>query len=181
MLDLLLKPWWRIITIFLWHYHFNFVSWWCWTCRLRPWWRPSTRGRPRATCWTPTPWTWNRLHSLLIPYKKDKDRREGKPLRCCLGGRIDSFLCPASYFAPGRFEDLDELHQDDMNNRMHCARSLWRIGWIHPFLQIILVQARQWTMLSLKKQRRHSPSVLYLSFYGSYVRVHMQFMHICIR
>ena len=32
--------------------------------------------------------------------KKDKDRREGKGRRCCLGGRMDSFLCCGSYFAP---------------------------------------------------------------------------------
>ena len=37
---------------------------------------------------------------------KDKDRREGKGRRCCLGGgRIDSFLCRVGYFAPG-FEEL---------------------------------------------------------------------------
>ena len=52
-------------------------------------------------------------------YKKDKYRREGKGLRCCLGNRIYSIICHASYFALGRFR---------------------RIGGIHPFLQIILEQ-----------------------------------------
>ena len=30
-----------------------------------------------------------------------KDRREGKGRRCCLGDRIESIPCRASYFAPG--------------------------------------------------------------------------------
>ena len=29
---------------------------------------------------------------------------------------------------------------DDVNNRTNCTRTIWRTGWIHPFLQIILVQ-----------------------------------------
>ena len=33
---------------------------------------------------------------------KDLYRREGKGRRCCLGERIDSIPCRASYFAPGR-------------------------------------------------------------------------------
>ena len=31
-----------------------------------------------------------------------------------------------------RFEEQDELHQDDMKNRMNCTRTIWRIGWITP-------------------------------------------------
>ena len=42
-------------------------------------------------------------------YKKDKYRRKGKCRRCCLGDRIDSIPCHASYFAPGLFEDRDEF------------------------------------------------------------------------
>ena len=38
-------------------------------------------------------------------YKKNNDRSEGKSRRCCLGDSIVSFLCRASYFEPGRFED----------------------------------------------------------------------------
>ena len=34
-------------------------------------------------------------------YKKYKCRRAGKGRRCCLRGRIVSFLCHASSFAPG--------------------------------------------------------------------------------
>ena len=50
--------------------------------------------------------------------KKDKYRRKDKGRRCCLGDRIASIPCRVSYCALGRF---------------------WRIGWIHPFLQIILL------------------------------------------
>ena len=82
---------------------------------------------------SPTKWT-------MIPLKRDKDRREGKGRRYCLGGRIDSSLCCTCYFASGRLEDLDELHQDDMKNWMNCTRTKWRKGWIVPFLQLILMQ-----------------------------------------
>ena len=41
--------------------------------------------------------------------KKDKDRREGKGRRCCLGDRIDSMYCRASYFAPGWYDERDEF------------------------------------------------------------------------
>ena len=51
--------------------------------------------------------------------KKDKDRREGKGRHSCLGGSIDSIPCCASYFAPGKFEEQDELHQEDMKKRMN--------------------------------------------------------------
>ena len=35
----------------------------------------------------------------------DKDKRKGKGRYCSLGGRIDSYLCRANYFEPGRFEE----------------------------------------------------------------------------
>ena len=51
--------------------------------------------------------------------KEDTDRRKGNGRRCCLGDRIYSIPCRSSCFPPGRF---------------------WRIWWIHPFFQTILVQ-----------------------------------------
>ena len=44
--------------------------------------------------------------------------REGKGRHCCLEDRIYSIPCRASYFAPGWYEEKDELHQDDMKKRM---------------------------------------------------------------
>ena len=35
---------------------------------------------------------------------------------------------------------LAVFHQNDLKNRMNCTRKVWRIGWIHPFLKIILMQ-----------------------------------------
>ena len=62
------------------------------------------------------------------------DRREDKGRRVCLGDRIYSFPCRASFF---------------------CTRMIWRKGWIHPnFLsrpvQNIAIQytARNWKILS---------------------------------
>ena len=62
-----------------------------------------------------------------------------------------------------------------------CTRMIWRIGWTHPFLCIILVQfilffilpwcklasrARNWMkIMSPKKQRRPLPSLLYKSLF----------------
>ena len=37
--------------------------------------------------------------------EEGKDRREGKGRGSCLGGRIDSIPCRASYLAQGRFEE----------------------------------------------------------------------------
>ena len=54
----------------------------------------------------------------ILSEKKDEDRREVKGRRCCLGGRIDKIPYHASYFVPGRYEELDELREDDMKNRM---------------------------------------------------------------
>ena len=67
-------------------------------------------------------------------YKKYKCRRAGKGRRCCLRGRIVSFLCHASSFAPGWLEEEDEMHQDDMKNT---------VEWIRPFLKIVLKQKSQ--------------------------------------
>ena len=51
--------------------------------------------------------------------KKDKYRRKAKGRRCCLGEqKLFSSLPPQLLF----------------------NRTIWRIGWIHPFLQIILMQ-----------------------------------------
>ena len=66
-------------------------------------------------------------HGVNIP-QKDKDRREGKGRRCCLGDSLDSIPCHPSYFAPGQFEEQNELYQGDMKNRMNCARLLSRLG-----------------------------------------------------
>ena len=44
-------------------------------------------------------------------------------LLLCVHTIEDSIPCHASYFAPGRFEEYDELHQDDMKNRMNSSFS----------------------------------------------------------
>ena len=43
----------------------------------------------------------NKLNLHWQPQKKDLYRKEGKGRRCCLGDRIYSILCHASYFGPG--------------------------------------------------------------------------------
>ena len=43
--------------------------------------------------------------SEFEPYKKYKDRREGKGRRFCFVGRIYSIPCRASYFALDDFEE----------------------------------------------------------------------------
>ena len=35
------------------------------------------------------------------------------------------------------------IHQDDLKNRMSCTRTIWRIGFLHSSLQIILVKNSQ--------------------------------------
>ena len=45
------------------------------------------------------------------------------------GNWINSFLCRTCYFSPGRSK-----------NMMNCTRTIWRLGWIHSFPRIILVQ-----------------------------------------
>ena len=32
------------------------------------------------------------------------------------------------------------LHQNDMKKEINCTRMIWRKGWIHPLIQIVLVQ-----------------------------------------
>ena len=46
----------------------------------------------------------------LQPYKKDKDRREGKGCRCCLGDIINLILCRTRYFHQDDFIEKDELN-----------------------------------------------------------------------
>ena len=91
------------------------------------------------------------------------------------GGRIDSIPYHARYFAPGRVEEYDELHQDNRTNRMNCIRTIWRIGWIH---QIILIQNSYWakqgikSILPPKQQRRPLPSLLsFCFFYGKVYQI----------
>ena len=50
---------------------------------------------------------------------------KAKVAAACLVGRIDSIPCHASYFSPGWYEDLDELHQDDLKNRINSSLSSW--------------------------------------------------------
>ena len=85
-----------------------------------------------------------------------------------LVGRKDSIPCRASFFAPGQFEERDELHQDNMNRinctqddmkkRMNSSRSS-----NHPGIKKLL---RQGTVSSLypKQQPRPLPSLLSLTF-----------------
>ena len=48
-----------------------------------------------------------------------------------------------SYFAPGRFEEQDELQQDDLRNRMKSSFSSYHPSAKHPILHIALVQNSQ--------------------------------------
>ena len=48
------------------------------------------------------------------PKKKDKDRREGKGRRLCLGGRMYPRPCHASCFASQHF---NYWHQDDLKEK----------------------------------------------------------------
>ena len=68
-----------------------------------------------------------RIHRVHRRRIKTEENAKGR--RCCLGDRIGSIPCRASHFAPGQFEEKNELHQDDMKIRM-----------INPYLQIIPVQ-----------------------------------------
>ena len=55
--------------------------------------------------------------------KKYKYRRKSTGRRCCFGNRVYSFSCHASYFALGRFEEQDDLHQDDLKKRIKPSYS----------------------------------------------------------
>ena len=46
---------------------------------------------------------------VVRPKKKDKDIRKGKSRRYCLGGRIYSIPCRASYLPQDDFEEKDEF------------------------------------------------------------------------
>ena len=88
-------------------------------------------------------------------YKKDLYRRDGKGRHCCLGDRIYSIPCDASYFAPGWYEEKDEFHQDDMKKRMSSSYSSY-----NPCAQQGIEQ-----ILSPNQQRR--PSMIKRPFDGS--------------
>ena len=67
------RPWWRLINIILWHWHFDFVSWWRWTCWPRPWWRLITIilwqcyfNYVSWWCWTFWPRPWWRLITIIL-------------------------------------------------------------------------------------------------------------------
>ena len=51
-----------------------------------------------------------RLTASLLTKKKDKDKREGKGCRCCLGGHAESF----NFYAA-----LAILHEDVLKNRVN--------------------------------------------------------------
>ena len=72
----------------------------------------------------------------------EEGRREGKCRRCCYGDILYSIPCHSSCFAPGWFEEKDELHQDDMKKRINCPRMIWRLGCIPPILQIVMHGAK---------------------------------------
>ena len=52
-----------------------------------------------------------------MPQKKDKDRKEGKGHRCCLGNRIYSIPCHTRYIpqtTQDDFEEKDEKSKDQL-------------------------------------------------------------------
>ena len=74
---------------------------------------------------------WRSVSLYLVQWTEQWSRQKRRQRSSLLlRGRIDSIPWHASYFAPGWFEEFDELHQDDMKNRMNCIRTIWRIGWI---------------------------------------------------
>ena len=79
---------------------------------------------------------------LLHPYKKDKDRRDGKGV----GGKIwFNSLRRYSYFAP--------IFKNKMKTPYYFP--------IHPILKIVQLENSLWG----KQQRRPLPSLLYVSFF----------------
>ena len=66
------------------------------------------------------------FYSMLLPYKKDLCRREGKGRPC--------FSYLIKFFAV-----LAILYQNDLKKGIHSFCSSYRPGAINPFLQIILV------------------------------------------
>ena len=92
----------------------------------------------------------------------DLYRREGKSRRCCVEDRMYSIPYRASYFALGRFEEQDELHQDYLKTRMSSSYSSNRstVGQNRYV-------ARQGIegILSHKQRRRPLPSLLYQPFF----------------
>ena len=65
----------------------------------------------------------------LDPKENDKDRREAKGHRCCLGYRIDSIHCHA----------IAIWHKDDFKKGMNSSYSSNRPGPFCPILHIVLV------------------------------------------
>ena len=55
--------------------------------------------------------------------KKYEGRSKGQGRRFCLGDRIYSISCRASYCDLGRFKEWDELHPDDLKKRMNSSYS----------------------------------------------------------
>ena len=127
---------------------------------------------PRAICCLES-------RGQMAPQKKDKDRREGKGRRCCLGDGIDSIPC------------CTNLYQYDLKKRMNRVMATWWNGCFekmddhsvhtipnpHPskmdvlpktFIQIIL--ATKWLVRhssrSSKQQRRPFTSLQYKSFFN---------------
>ena len=92
-----------------------------------------------------------------FPEKKDLYRSQGTGRRCYFGDRIYSISYHTNYFALGRYEEQDELHQDGLRKRMNSSYSF----------RIVLVEN---TVASLaisvpKQQQRFLPSLLYTSFF----------------
>ena len=53
-------------------------------------------------------------------------QKRGKGRRCCLENRICSIPCRANYFAPGWYDENDELHQDDMKKDEFLTHPLFK-------------------------------------------------------
>ena len=101
---------------------------------------------------------------MYLLYIKKEIQKTRQMSSCCLGDRIYSFPCRASYFALGR---------------------IWRKdGWIHPFLLIILVQFIIFFKSSYCKIRcqtqqwRPLPILLYLSFFYA-LHILQPFSYLC--
>ena len=119
---------------------------------------------------------YTRILCMYGPYKKDKDRRDGKGHRCCLGDRIDSIPDRTIFF----------FARMVLKKRMKRIKATWRNGCFekindhpvdtipnhHPtkmdvlpitFVQIIL--AANWLVrhsrTSTKQQRRPLPSLTF--------------------
>ena len=63
---------------------------------------------------------------LMTQYieKRINTEEKAKVADALWGDRIYSIPCLASYSAPGRYDEKDELHQDDMKKRMIYTRMI---------------------------------------------------------